>query len=49
MQEDGGYMIAGSVQGQLVNNAQITDINFFPSTGNFGNTGEITVYGIKES
>ena len=49
MQQDSGYMIAGSFQGQLVNNAQITSINFFPSQGNFGNTGEITVYGIKES
>jgi hypothetical protein len=49
MQQDSGYMIACSFQGQLVNNAQITDINFFPSSGNFGNTGEITVFGIKES
>jgi hypothetical protein len=49
IQEDSGYMIACSFQGQLVNNAQITDINFFPSSGNFGNTGEITVFGIKES
>jgi hypothetical protein len=49
MQQDSGYMIGSSFQGQLVNNAQITDINFFPSSGNFGNTGEITVFGIKES
>ena len=49
IQGDGLYMIANSFQGQLVNNAQITDINFFPSGGNFGNTGEITVFGIKES
>jgi hypothetical protein len=49
LQEDGGYMIACVFQGQIENTTQFTDIRFFASSGNFGNTGEITVFGIKES